>query len=72
MFLLDGKADERLKPSLLNSRSWLLYLHKKVILDLSHLIYRPISSIMVYSLLLDYMDRLDHSNTLLLPLPGLD
>jgi len=67
-----GKADDRLKPWLLNFKYWLLFLHKKGILDLSHLICLPISLIMGYSLPLDNMGPLDHSNTWLslLPAPG--
>jgi hypothetical protein len=65
------KADDRLKPWLLNFKSWLLVLRKKGTPDLFRLIYRPISSIMVYSLPLDNMDRLDHSSTWLSLPPGL-
>jgi hypothetical protein len=67
----EGKADDRLKPWLLNFKSWLPFLRKKDILDLFRLICRPISSIMDYSLPLDNMGLLDRSNTSLLLLPGL-
>ena len=68
----EGKADDRLKPWLLNFKFWLPFLRRKGTPDLSRLIYRPISWIMVYSLPLDNMDRLDHSSTWLslLPAPG--
>jgi hypothetical protein len=62
VFLYD-KADDRLKPWLLNFKFWLLFQLKKVIPDLSRLIYRPISSIMDYFLPLGNMGLLDHSST---------
>ena len=69
--ILNGKADDRLKPWLLNFKYWLPFLRKKDIPDSYHLICLPISSIMGYSLPLDNMGPLDHSSTWLSLLPGL-